>query len=342
FALLNARYIVTHSAEISALFAAHTAFALDSAIGKFSVFRYSGFKGHYVSVLPQASLSVVETGAGGFKTDYYRFFREYELYDYPFVSSAFADDTLKKLVDTGGGIWKNYDEYRNLSLAKLAVTGSLRPEAPEGIANEHVDNFEIDFDTAQPGRPHYIRVSYAPGWRSRNGEKIYPVSPGFMLIVPKTNRVELVYARTGWEIAGLLLSLLSIPAAIGLWRLRPGRRFPWKPLAGAAFAVFSAAVIFLVLQTSAGYPALARDIEAARKLNVSVPAQRERALALVGPWATVENLDRFDNRLTFDAYRIKALGLLRQRKTKEAAVLIDLLRSRYPHTRILSTLPDLK
>ena len=342
FSLLNARYIVTHSAEISALFAADKAFSIDSGIGKFSVFRYGNFQDHYISVLPEASLSVVGTGAGGFKSDYYRFFREYELYDYPFVSSVFADNNLKKLAKTGAGEWKNYDEYRNLSLAKVAVKGNLPPGSLSGIANEHADNFRIEFDTDAPGLPHYIRISYSPGWKSRSGERIYPVSPGFMLIVPKTNRVELVYARTGWEIAGVILSLLAIPAAIGIRRLRPGRRFPWKPLAGTAFAVFCMAFVFLILQTTAGYPALARDIEAARKLNLSVSDQRERALALVGPWATVENLDRFDNRLTFDAYRIKALALLRQHRTGEASVLIDLLRSRYPHTRVLPTLPDLK
>ena len=342
FSLLNARYIVTYSAKIGALFAADKAFALDSTAGKFSVFRYKDFGAHYVSVLPESSLSIVGAGAGGFKSDYYRFFREYELYDYPFVSSAFADKDLKALAKAVAGEWRNYDEYRNLSLAKAAVEGRPTQGQAAGIANESVDNFSIAFDTDAPGLPHYIRISYAPGWKSRNGERIYPVSPGFMLIVPKTNRVELVYARTGWELAGAFLSLLAAPAAFALKRLRPGRRFPWKILAGAAFGVFLIAAVYLILQTTAGYPALARDIEAARKLDLSTPAERDRALALVEPWATVQNLDRFDNRLTFDAYRIKALALLRQRKAGEAEVLIGLLRSRYPHTRVLSTLPVLK
>jgi len=39
FSLLNARYIVTHSEQITALFSAHPAFALD---GKFGKFRVSG------------------------------------------------------------------------------------------------------------------------------------------------------------------------------------------------------------------------------------------------------------------------------------------------------------
>jgi len=110
-------------------------------------------------------------------------------------------------------------------------------------------------------------------------------------------------------------------------------------LLGLAFAVFAAAAVFLALQTSAGYPALAGDIEAARKLNLSVPSQRDKALALVDDWATEENLGRFDNKLVFDAFRIKAQSFLRLRKTEEAAGLIEILRNHYPHTRALQSLP---
>ncbi|MGB4586097.1 MAG: hypothetical protein WBH66_03495, partial [Rectinemataceae bacterium] len=209
------------------------------------------------------------------------------------------------------------------------------------IKNEHIDNFGISFDTAAPGVPHLIKISYAPGWRSRAREKIYPVSPGFMLIVPQTNHVDIVYGRTGWEIAGLLLSILSLPAAFALRRILPGRRFPWRLLLGIAFAIFAGAAIFLALQTSAGYPALAKDIGEARRLDLGIAAQRQKALDLVEPWATTENLDRFDNRLAFDAFRIKVLALLRQGRRTEASALIETLKVRYPHTRALESLPDL-
>ncbi|HWR10722.1 MAG TPA: hypothetical protein VN445_02770 [Rectinemataceae bacterium] len=354
FALLNARYIVTHSEQITSLFASHPDFALDSKISKFSVFRYERYTGRYVSVLPSGALSIVGGGAGGFKTDYYRFFREYELYEYPFVSSEFADTALESTVKKTGVVWKRYDDYENALLAKIAILGpssrvttASAGEAEAGIQeagiqNEQVDNFSIRFDTAAPGEPHYIRISYAPGWKSRGGEKIYPVAPGFMLMVPKTGSVELYYGRTIWEIVGLLLSLLSLPAAFAFWKILPRKRFPHRLLLGAALAVFALAAVYLALQASAGYPALAKDIEAARRLNLSVASQRTRALALVEPWATVENLERFDNRLVFDAFRIKALARLREKKVGEAEVLIETLRRRYSHTRALESLPTLK
>jgi len=353
FSLLNARYIVTHSEKITGLFAARADFSLDVKIGKFSVFSYDGYPGHYVQALPADAISVVAEGAGGFKSDYYRFFREYELYPYPFVAGGFADAALRALAKGSGGLWRNYDEYRGVHLAKAALAGaaaapaalpasaSASASAAGAVSNERVDNLSIAFDTSAPGKPHYIKVSYAPGWKSRGGERIYPAAPGFMLVIPATSHVELVYGRTVWEILGIILTLLALPFALLFRRMRPGKDFPWKPLVGAAYAVFAAAAIFLILQTSAGYPALAKDIEAARRLDLSAAEQRSRALALVEPWATMDNLERFDNKLVFDAYRIKALALLRDKKGEEAKAAVDILRARYPHTRVLESLPTL-
>lgn len=359
FSLLNAGYIITYSNEITAQFGAHRQFVPDSKIGKFTVFAYKNFPGHYVEILPGTALSIVKAGPGGFRTDYYRFFREYELYSRPFVSSSFADGNLKALLaseGTGGGReWENYDAYRNVVLPQIAVlNAAIDTEAADGgparresaaasaIRNEHVDNFSIAFDTESPGKPHYIKISYAPGWKSRNGEKIYPVAPGFMLIIPKTNHVELSYGRTSWEIAGIALSLLFIPAALFLKKFRTKKSFPWKALLIVAFLIFLTAAFFLIRQTSVGYPALARDIESARKQNLSIPLQRDKALSLVEKWATAETLGRFDNMLAFDAFRIKADALLRTGKTEEAKKLIDILEARYPHTRALATLPVIR
>jgi len=59
----------------------------------------------------------------------------------------------------------------------------------------------------------------------------------------------------------------------------------------------------------------------------------------VDPWATRENLDRYDNRLIFDAYRLKSLVLAAEGRTEEASELIDTLSARYAHTRVLDSLP---
>lgn len=360
FDLLNARYIVTHSATISDLFASHPSFALDASMGKFSIFSYKDFADSYISVLPENALALVDGGEGGFRTDYYRFFRDYELYDTPFVSTEFADRDLDARLSGAGGYWADYDSYRNVGLAKKALDeqgktrlgsaagseyrlsssdGGARTMESALVSAEHVDNFHIRFTTAAPTKPHYIKISYAPGWKSSGGEKIYPVSPGFMLIFPKSARVELSYRRTVWEILGIVLSLASIPFALIIAKKKPGRTFPWKALLVAGLGLFFGVALYLSVQTMIGYPALARDLAKARRINPTDPLWAEELLGLLEPWATAENLDRYDNKLVFDAYRLKSLALTAEGRTKEASELIDTLSARYAHTRALDSLP---
>lgn len=341
FSLLNARYIVTHSETIKPLFARHGDFELDSRYGKFEVYRFKRHRESYVQPLGDSSISIVESGRGGFRTDYYRFFRDYELYPFPFISSQFADAEIRGLAKKAAGIWGNYDDYRNVMLPRAAILGDGL-EAGVAVSNESVNNFSIRFDTSQPGRPHVVSVSYAPGWRASTGEKVYPISPGFMLVIPRSGHVELVYGRSAWELAGLILSLLAVPMAILLARIQPGRKFPWRTLLVTALGIFALVSVYLVLQTEAGYPSLAKDVGAARRLDLSVKASREKALSLVEAWATADTLDVYDNMLAFDAVRIKAYARIAEGKPGEAAALLELLKRRYAHTRAIGSLPTLK
>ena len=200
------------------------------------------------------------------------------------------------------------------------MSGSPGEALKEGspiITDEHIDNFGISFSTAAPGKPHYIKISYAPGWRSSGGEKIYPVSPGFMLIYPKGTKVSLNYRRSGWEIAGIVLSLLSIPFAFIITKKRPERAFPWRAFLAAGLGLFFGMALYLSAQSLVGYPALARAMAKARRIDPGDFLRRKELLALVDPWATRENLDRYDNRLVFDAYRLKSLVLAAEGQQKK-------------------------
>ncbi len=365
FDLLNARYIITHSETIQSLFASHPDFMIDASMGKFSIFSYRGYADSYVSVLPEKAISLVDGGKGGFRTDYYRFFRDYELYDTPFVNSLLADRDLTARLSDAGGHWSDYDAFRNVALAKKAleeqgaarlasppnlaesprvnadkaIDGSMMGITPPAITDEQVDNFSIRFNTTEPGKPHYIKISYAPGWQSSGDEKIYPISPGFMLIYPEGTQVELNYRRTAWEILGIGLSLISIPFALIIAKKKPKRSCCWKTLLVAGLVLFFATALYLTAQTMVGYPALARNLAKARRINPGDPLRRQELLALIDPWATKENLDRYDNRLVFDAYRLKSLVLIADGQVDEARELIDILKTRYPHARVLDSLP---
>jgi hypothetical protein len=67
----------------------------------------------------------------------------------------------------------------------------------------------ITITGCRPGHPVLIRVSYHPRWRARGGERVYLAGPGFMLVFPRDERVELVFEATGAVRAGQLATLVG-------------------------------------------------------------------------------------------------------------------------------------
>ena len=64
--------------------------------------------------------------------------------------------------------------------------------------------------TTAIGEPHVVAVSYFPNWKVRGARKIYPVTPGFMLVYPTQADVELYYGRTMADNLGGAISILTL------------------------------------------------------------------------------------------------------------------------------------
>ncbi len=71
-------------------------------------------------------------------------------------------------------------------------------------------NEEILIKTDCVNKPHIIRVSYFPNWRVEGADKIYLVSPSFMLIYPNQKNVRLYYSDTLIDKFGSLLTLAGL------------------------------------------------------------------------------------------------------------------------------------
>jgi len=98
---------------------------------------------------------------------------------------------------------------------KLQIANDLNNLPRVRIANncsieEHVYNEEIRFNTACVGKPHIIKISYYPNWRVDGAERIYIVSPSFMLIYPTQESVRLYYGRTPIDAASEILSYAAV------------------------------------------------------------------------------------------------------------------------------------
>jgi len=103
------------------------------------------------------------------------------------------------------------------------------------------DDEYLKFSTARPGIPHIVRITYHPGWRSLGGEAVHLVAPAFMLIVPESETVELVFAKTHGQTLGLYLSLAGL-ILLGLPFMRP---LPAQRSDSARYVLAVAALLIL-------------------------------------------------------------------------------------------------
>jgi len=87
----------------------------------------------------------------------------------------------------------------------------------------HLSHFKIKFHTSAVGVPHLIRVSYFPNWNVTGAHGVYPVSPHFMMVIPRTNEITLTYSRCIWEIIGWCLTIFTFFALIltVFWKNNP-------------------------------------------------------------------------------------------------------------------------
>lgn len=75
---------------------------------------------------------------------------------------------------------------------------------------EHIYNEEVRFNTTCVGKPHIIKISYYPGWHIEGAERVYLVSPSFMLVYPTQANVKLYYGKTVIDYVSETLSYLGI------------------------------------------------------------------------------------------------------------------------------------
>lgn len=130
-----------------------------------------------------------------YRTAFYRWFKHPELLDVPLVPAELAgheaDERHPLRTDTIREI------PREPYSGDCEVTTTLEEE-------------RLSFETSCPGRPHIVKVSYFPRWKTADGSPIDLVSPGFMLVTPTTSHFEMYYGRNALDWAALAASLLGL------------------------------------------------------------------------------------------------------------------------------------
>ncbi len=90
------------------------------------------------------------------------------------------------------------------------------------VTNIELEDHRIAFDTTAVGVPHMIKVSYFPNWQARGAEGPFRAAPSFMVVIPTEEHVEIVFSDRLPEIAGKVVTGLTIAGLIGVavWRRR--------------------------------------------------------------------------------------------------------------------------
>lgn len=128
---------------------------------------------------------------------------------------VFTDDPRFTLVEG--------DPY--LSPPEVPLPGGVRVSAT-------VEDERIMITTNRPGHPLVVKVSYHPRWRAEGADGPYLLSPALMMVVPRQEKVQLVYAgRAASDGLGLLLSAGALVAiALLVRRERRRARAPAAPV----------------------------------------------------------------------------------------------------------------
>lgn len=89
-------------------------------------------------------------------------------------------------------------------LPKVIVEGC---EIAESVENEEI---VLQLEESCIGKPLIVRVPYFPNWQVEGADKIYLVSPAFMLIYPEDTDVRIHYSNVAVDYIGYILTAIGI------------------------------------------------------------------------------------------------------------------------------------
>lgn len=188
--MFNVKHVIARTDRVKDALSENENYILvkdDASISPYQIYELVE-SSQYVTVPKYEPVSV---DADDWKKFSYDWFKRDELLDIPLVFNA--DNTDGRFTLTSD----------NLDLPRTELVSDCNIE-------ERIGNQEIEFITNCVGKPHIISVSYYPNWHVEGADKIYLVSPSFMMVYPDENKVTLRYGENGMDWLGQALTYGSI------------------------------------------------------------------------------------------------------------------------------------
>ncbi|MBF0451307.1 MAG: hypothetical protein HQK75_11435 [Candidatus Magnetomorum sp.] len=174
-------------------------FVLEKDMGQFSLYRLKQKTPGYVS--PVKYLPVLFTGENWLEQFYQNWFKYPEKSDVYFVPDHYVKHPEDRAVFQ--------DQSDNLTIRSSYLHHPVNGSKTPSIKTQ-LDHLEISFHTSEIGVPHLIRVSYFPNWKVRGAYGVYPVTPHFMMVIPRSSTVTLTYSRGIWEKMGGCITIFTL------------------------------------------------------------------------------------------------------------------------------------
>jgi hypothetical protein len=109
----------------------------------------------------------------------------------------FADATAldRPLTADGPDSWQHATQENARNASKKALP-------PVAVSNIRATDDSIEFDVSRTGVPVMVKASYFPNWEVEGATGPYRATPNFMVVVPTSRHVKLVYGTTKAEWVG--------------------------------------------------------------------------------------------------------------------------------------------
>jgi len=199
--MFNVRDLILRSEMAKRAARSAPGYRLTAAFGDYELWRLTEGDGRYIVPLEYEPVLFPKAD---WKVESHRWFRRDDLLDTHLV---FLDDASPSDTERFKAQAESLDDLPRIPID----TSGCR-------ITESIENDEIRIETNWIGKPLLVKVSYHPNWRVEGADRVYLVSPSFMLIYPNRENVRLYYGTTwpdklgvAFTVVGILVLLLNVP-----------------------------------------------------------------------------------------------------------------------------------
>jgi hypothetical protein len=224
-ALFNVKYFVAKWERTKKYPASSPEWKLLNTAGEWALYELLSHDGRYVSIPEKFPIGVSTTH---WERDALEWIYRIDALNQPFIflqphevaagvpfEVIGADEFSQylKRIDQSPGVERRA-AAETVVTARNVVAKQIPVPGTKMIEREYLDDDGIHFRTRAVGLPHMVKCSYFPNWKVRGADRVYLVSPDFMLVYPCQPDVDIYYGAVasdwvGWGLTSCGLILVA-------------------------------------------------------------------------------------------------------------------------------------